>query len=81
MEEGRFRFLKVRAFKSVQNKEYYILYVLDLLDFHVEQIFITVNSYKYLCENMNYNDVIDSRISFVYNQKDKCYKIAFNNII
>lgn len=78
MEEGRFRFLKSRSFKSAQNKEYYVLCVLDLLDYHVEKIFINKNSFD-LTRDMAYNDVIDSYITFVYNSKDERYKIAFNN--
>ena len=81
MEEGRFRFIKTRAFKSSSNKEYYILYVLDLYDAHIDKIFISQNSYERLASDMNYNDVIDSYITFIYNNKDECYKIAFNNII
>lgn len=78
MEEGRFRFLKSRSFKSAQNKEYYVLCVLDLLDYHVEKIFINKASFD-LTRDMAYNDVIDSYITFVYNYNDECYKIAFNN--
>lgn len=78
MEEGRFRFLKSRSFKSSQNKEYFVLYVLDLLDFHVERIFINKASFD-LTRDMAYNDVIDSYITFIYSSKDECYKIAFNN--
>ena len=77
MEEGRFRFLKSRSFKSAQN-EYYVLCVLDLLDYHVERIFINKASFD-LTRDMAYNDVIDSYITFVYNSKDERYKIAFNN--
>lgn len=82
MEEGRFRFLKSRSFKSAQNKEFYMVCVLDLLDshldYHVEKIFVNKESFD-LTRDMAYNDVIDSYITFIYDSKDECYKIAFNN--
>lgn len=68
-------FLEVKKFHSKGNKEFYVLYVLDVKNLVVQNVFISDEQLDLLDGFNMFND-ISSLIDFRYNQKEKCYQLA-----
>lgn len=68
-------FLEVKTFHSKGDKEFYVLYVLDVKNLVVQNVFISDEQLS-LLDDFNMFDDISSLIDFRYNQKEKCYQLA-----
>lgn len=68
-------FLDVKEFHSKDKKDFYVLYVLDVKNLVVQNVFISNEQFG-LLGDFNMFDDISSLIDFRYNQKEKCYQLA-----
>lgn len=70
-----YAFLEIKTFRSKGEKNYHVLYVLDLKYLVVEDIFINEEQMTFLNDFKRFDD-ISSLIDYRYNQKAKCYELA-----
>ena len=70
-----YAFLEIKTFRSKGDKEYHVLYVLDVKNLVVQYIFINLEQINVL-EDFKMFDDISSLIDYRYNQKAKCYELA-----
>ena len=71
-------FLEVKAFHSKDNKEIYVLSVLDVDNLVVQKIFINKEQFDVL-QDFNMFDDISHMLVFRYNREKMCYQLAFAN--
>lgn len=68
-------FLEIKTLHSKDDKEFYVLSVLDTINLVVQKIFVSQNKLD-LFENTAMFDDISSLLKFTYNSKSNSYQLA-----